>query len=219
MWRNDIERLGIEPGDAGAPYDRKAATYDWLVRRRLYNRLLWATDPRDYEAFATDALAWGDGPVLDVAVGSAASTAVPHARSGRETVLLDRSSAMLERARDRIAAAIDPAAPPPIRFIQADALTIPLPPHGFETVLCMGFVHLLDDPRALLDGLRAQARPGGRIHVTSLVAERPIGRRYLNGLHRAGEVATPRTAAELERALGVPVDDVRGSMAYLRVDV
>lgn len=219
MWRSEIEPIGIDPEDAGAPYDRTAALYDWLVRRRAYNRLLWGTDPRDYEAFAATALSERRGPVLDVAVGSAAATASLHARSGRETVLLDRSREMLERARDRIAAELDPQDDPPIRLVQADALAMPLPPRGFDTVLCMGFVHLLAEPRALLDALRGQVRSGGRIHLTSLVAETPVGRRYLGMLHRAGEVAVPRRAAELEAALGVSVDRVRGSMAYLTLDV
>ena len=150
--------------------------------------------------------------LLDVAAGSAAATAGLHAASGRPTVLVDRSIAMLERAGERIG---DEA--PHVRLLQADALALPLD-GGFTTVLCMGFLHIVEDPRALLDALLAQAAPGGKVHATSLVAETAIGRRYLNVLHRAGEVAAPRTADELRAALGGVDLEVRGSMAYLTLE-
>lgn len=206
MWRIDSAL-----DEAGAPYDRKAAGYDRLVRSRTYNRLLWKTSPDDYEAFAAAAIAEDDGPLLDVGAGSAAATAHLHAASGRPTVLVDTSRAMLERAGERIG---DDA--PHVSLLQADALALPLE-GGFTTVLCMGLLHLFDDPAALVDALCAQAVPGGTVHVSALVAETAIGRRYLRVLHRAGEVAAPRTAAELSAALGGIELDARGSMAYASI--
>lgn len=214
MWRSEIEVLGLGPEDAGAPYDRKAAVYDRLVRSRAYNRLLWGASPRDYEAFAARALADGSGPLLDVAGGSAAATASLYAAAERDVVLVDRSRAMLERAGERIAGAAPAGRAPRVRLVQADALTLPLPPHSFETVLCMGFFHIVDRPADLLGALLGQLRPGGRVYFTSLVAERTVGRRYLAALHRAGEVAAPRTAAALATALGGIELEVRGCMAY-----
>ena len=213
MWR-----IESALDDTGAPYDRKAAGYDRLVRSRTYNRLVWATSPDDYTQFAAAAIAEDDGSLLDVGAGSAAATAELHAESGRPTVLADRSIAMLERAAERIAAcANDPTDDPDrIRMVQADALDLPLD-GGFTTVLCMGLVHILDDPRALLDALLAQAAPGGVVHLSSLVAETGVGSRYLRVLHRAGEVAPPRTAAELSEMLGGIALDVRGSMAYASI--
>ncbi|MBJ7331118.1 MAG: class I SAM-dependent methyltransferase [Solirubrobacteraceae bacterium] len=206
MWR-----IESALDDAGAPYDRKAAGYDRLVRSRTYNRLVWGTTPDDYEAFAAAAIAEDDGPLLDVAAGSAAATAELHARSGRPTVLVDRSIAMLERAAERIG---DDGAR--VRLLQADALDLPLD-GGFTTVLCMGFLHIVENPRALLDALLAQTAPGGAVHASSLVAETAVGRRYLGVLHRAGEVAAPRTVDELAALLGGVQLDVRGSMAYLTI--
>lgn len=219
MWRSEVERLGLEAGDEGAPYDRRAAVYDRLVRSRVYNRLFCGASPRDYEAFAAQALADGTGPLLDVAGGSAAATAGLYAAANREVVLLDRSRGMLERAGQRIAALAGEEGQPPVRLVQADALAIPLPPHGFDTVLCMGFVHLVERPAELLEVLRRQSRPGGRIYLSSLVAERAVGARYLRALHRAGEIAQPRTAAELASALGGVDVRVGGSMAYVVIDV
>lgn len=206
MWR-----IETALDDAGSPYDRRAAAYDRLVRSRTYNRLLWGTRPDDYEAFAAAAIAEDDGPLLDVGAGSAAATAPPHAASGRATTLVDSSVGMLERAAERIG---DDTGH--VRYLQADALAMPLD-GGFTTVMCMGCLHLFEDPKALLDALLAQAAPGGAVHVTALVAETAVGRRYLGVLHRAGEVATPRTADELAAALGGVDLDVRGSMAYASI--
>lgn len=206
MWR-----IETALDDAGSPYDRRAAVYDRLVRSRTYNRLLWGASPSDYEDFAAAAIAEDDGPLLDVGAGSAAATAHLHAASQRPTVLADTSVAMLERAGDRIGEGA-----PHVRLLQADALDLPLD-GGFTTVLCMGLLHLFDEPRALLDALLAQAAPGGAVHLTALVAETAVGRRYLGVLHRAGEVAAPRTAEELSEALGGIALDVRGSMAYASI--
>ncbi len=129
------------------------------MRSRTYNRIAWSTAPADYAAFAAAAIASGDGPLLEVAAGSAAATAELHAGSPRPTVLVD------------------------------------LP--------------------ALVAGLRSQLVPDGQLHLAGLVAETRRGRRYLEVLHRAGEVAAPRTAEQLHVALGRPTDfRTTGCMAY-----
>ena len=106
-YRFSMWRIKSELEDAGAPYDRRAAVYDRLVRSRTYNRLAWSTTPYEYAQFAAEAIASADGPLLEAAAGSAAATAELHARSPRPTVLVDLSQAMLERAAHRIAAARD----------------------------------------------------------------------------------------------------------------
>ena len=196
-------------------YDRRAATYDAMVSSRLYNRLAWGTDPADYAAFAREAVESGEGPLLDVAAGTATATAGAYLASARPVVLTDRSKGMLELAARRLT--VDGRLRPGTRFVQADAFALPFPPGGFETVLCLGFLHLVDDIVPFVDGLRAQLRPGGRLFVSSLVAATPGGTRYIRLLHRLGEMATPRTADELADLFGVPVRR-RGSMAYLELD-
>jgi SAM-dependent methyltransferase len=209
MWR-----ITSELQDAGAPYDRRAAVYDRLVRSRAYNRLAWSCGPGDYAGFAAAALAARRGPVLEAAAGSAAATAALHRRSGRPTVLVDLSRAMLERAAARLAAD-GGAVPARIQLVQADLTALPFPAGGFPTVLALGAVHLFDDVATLVAPLRAQLAPGGALHVSGLVAETGRGRRYLELLHRAGEVAAPRTAEELHAALGRPAAfGVTGCMAF-----
>ena len=213
MWR-----IESQLDDAGAPYDRRAATYDRLVRSRLYNRLAWSAAPDDYEAFAATAFEAADGALLEAAAGSAAATATLHATAARPTVLVDLSRGMLVRAARAIVAARTPPDdewPAHIRLVHADVLALPFAPHGFTTVLGLGITHLFADLPALVGALRCQLAPQGRLYLTGLVAETRRGRRYLQALHRAGEVAAPQTADQLHAALGCP-DDFRtaGCMAY-----
>lgn len=218
MWRieADLDR-------PGAPYDRRAVVYDRLVRSRLYNRLAWSTSPEDDAQFAAAAIASADGPLLEVAAGSAAATAGLHAHSRRPTVLVDLSRAMLERAARHITAASDDdeqEVPPHIRLVQADLLALSFPSHGFTTILGLGLTHLFDDLPGLVTALRGQLAPGGQLHLAGLVAETRRGRRYLQVLHRAGEVAEPTTAQQLHVLLGEPAAfRTTGCMAYATLSV
>ncbi len=211
MWR-----IESDLDDAGAPYDRRAAVYDRLVRSRAYNRLAWSTNPRDYTAFAAAAFASDHGPLLEVAAGTAAASADLHARVGRPTVLVDRSRAMLDRAARRIEAAGHGSEfPSGVRLVQGDLLNLRIPSHGFTTVMGLGLTHLLDDLPGAVATLRTQLTPDGRLYLAGLVAETRRGRLYLNALHRAGEVTKPLTAEGLWAALGRPAEFCStGCMAY-----
>ncbi len=210
MWR-----IELELDDVGAPYDRRAAIYDRLVRSPMYNQIAWSSTPDDYAGFVA---ASAGGPLLEAAAGSAAATANLHASSPRPTVLVDLSRAMLERAARRIAAASDDGAgkhPAHIRLVQADLLALPFSAHEFTTILGLGLTHLFDDLVTLVDALRAQLTSNGQLFLAGLVAETRRGRRYLQVLHRAGEVCAPRTAEELHVALGGPAKfHTTGCMAY-----
>lgn len=211
IWRIEAHLDGV-----GAPYDRRAVVYDRLVRSRLYNRTAWSAAPADYARFAAAAFASSNGPLLEAAVGSAAATAELHASSHRPTVLVDLSRSMLERAARRITAADDARElPAHIRLVQADLSELPFPPHGFTTILGLGLTHLFDDAPGLVDKLRSQLAPHGRLYLAGLVAETRRAQWYLEMLHRAGEVAIPRTSEELYVQLGRPAEfATTGCMAY-----
>lgn len=206
-----IEGSGPSQGEA---YDGRAAAYDRLVASRLYNRLAWGTDPKDYERFAQAAVASASGSLLEVAAGTAVASAGAYRASDRGVVLTDRSRDMLARAAQRLATA--GRVRPGVRFVQADAFDLPFEPGSFDTVLCLGFLHLVDDPVDLVDQLHRQLRPGGRLFCSSLVMATRVGSGYLSFLHRAGEVAAPRTADGLADLLGVAVRR-SGSMAYFEI--
>lgn len=207
--------IETQPGlDQGARYDGRAAGYDWLIGRELYNRLAWSASPRDYAAFAQRAVDSASGPLLDVAAGTATATAGAYRDSDRPVVVTDRSRDMLAQAARRIAAGH--RVRPGVRFVQADAFDLPFAAGSFDTVVCLGFLHLVDDPAGFLDRLRTYLQPGGRLFCSSLVAATARGTRYLNLLHRAGEIAPPRTADELASVTG-KLWQRRGSMAYLEL--
>lgn len=181
--------------------------------------MAWSTTPADYTRFAAAAFASSNGKLLEAAAGSAAATAGLHATSHRPTVLVDLSRPMLERAAGHIAAARDEGdaseLPARIRLVQADLSELPFPPHGFTTVLGLGLTHLFDHVPALVGQLRAQLTSDGQLYLAGLVAETRRGRWYLRTLHRAGEVAVPRTGEELYVELGRPADfATTGCMAY-----
>jgi SAM-dependent methyltransferase len=199
---------------AGSPYDGHAELYDRLIASRLYNHLAWAADPADYEDFARTAVASASGPLLEVAAGTAIASAPAYRDSSRPVAITDRSRDMLTRAAQRIADGNSPR--PGIRFTQADVFDLPFEPARFDTVLCLGFLHLVDDPIHLVRRLRHQLRPDGRLFLSSLVADTRVGTAYLDLLHRAGQVAVPRTADGLAQLFGTTVRS-RGCMAYLEL--
>jgi SAM-dependent methyltransferase len=209
-------------GDApGQRYDRRARVYDALVGSPAYNRLAWGSAPRSYSAFAERAVRSGDGPFLDAGCGSLLFTADAYARARRPLLLVDQSIAMLRLARARLRKA---RAPVPDHFVllQADLRRLPFRDGSFPTVLCMGILHLFDDPGGVAGDLARVAPAGGQLFLSSLVAETWRGTRYLNILHAAGEVARPKTLKrlleELEGAgaLAPPIEAAsEGCMSFI----
>ena len=207
-------RSALAAEEEGAPYDRHARVYDRLIGSPLYNRVVWGTKPEAYAAFANEALASGDGPYLDAGCGTAVFTADAYRAASRPLVLSDLSLGMLERAGQRVAGA-------PAALLQADLHDLPFAPGRFETVACFAMLHVLDDPWPALAALKPHLAPGGRLFASMLVTDRPVGRRYLSVIRRAGEVGPPQSSADLaEAARSIYGDGARverdGSMAYLR---
>ena len=205
----------LSEDEQAAHYDRRAAMYDRLIGSTLYNRIIWGASPRDYAAFAAEALASDDGPVLEVGCGTAVFTHSVYGDAAREVVLVDRSLAMLERARPRLEGT-------GATLLQAELLDLPFTPGHFGTVCCFAVLHVLDDPWTALSAIREQLAPDGRLFCSMLVRDRGgISRPYMAGLRRRGELGEPRTEAELATAarelFGSSAEVERtGSMAWLR---
>jgi ubiquinone/menaquinone biosynthesis C-methylase UbiE len=206
----------------GAPYDTRAAAYDRIVGSELNNRLMWGTSTTSYRAFADRALADGGGVLLDAGAGSAVFTAEAYVHAARPVILVDRSLGMLDAARDRIATKAGGTVPNHVTLLQADVTALPLRPNAIKTVLSMGMLHLFEDPVGYVEELLPLLTSDGTLFATSLVAERTIGGQYLRLLHRAGEVAPPRTYEALQRSLTAELNGTvkmerEGSMAFLAV--
>lgn len=211
-------------GGVGQRYDRRAAAYDRVVGSRLYNRLLWGSSPSAYASFAAQAVRSGRGPMLDAGCGSLVFTAGIYPGADRPLVLMDQSLGMLEAARDRLRA-VGGVFPADTVLLQADLWDMPFMAECFSSVLSMGMLHLFEDVEGVVSRLARVVTPDGALFLSSLVSQTWVGRRYLAALHRAGEVAAPRTEQQLLTTLhraapgqsGRIESRVEGSMAFLQV--
>lgn len=209
--------------DASQPhhYDRRAAIYDWLVGSRLYNTIMWGSEPRDYVAFARQAVESShDGKFLDAGCGSMLFTASTYLETDRQIVAFDQSLAMLRRARRRLLEAAG-RVPQNIILLQADLNDLPFRPASFRTVLCLNVLHQFAAATALLQNLERLLADEGHLFLTSLISnDRFIGDRYLSALYRMREFVPPRTRSELRRILNEALQrevtyTEKGNMAFL----
>jgi SAM-dependent methyltransferase len=106
--------------------------------------------------------------VVDVG-GGAGNQSVPLARTGYEVTIVDPSTAMLERAEQRLAGE-DRQVAARVRLLEASGEDAPdvLAGARFDAVLCHGVLMYLDDPEPLVEALCRLAAPGG---VVSIVAK------------------------------------------------
>lgn len=191
----------LPDGTSTGSYDGRAHLYDAIVGSRLYNRLLWGARTDSYRAFARRALADGSGPVLDAGSGSAVFTAEAYADVNRPVVLVDRSLGMLNTAQGRISKPEEGELSTRRAFVQADLFDLPFRSGTFSDVLSMGMLHLFEAPTELVRVLLDTVASGGRLYLTSLVTDRAVGQQYLTLLHRTGEVAPPRSFAEVRATI------------------
>ena len=208
----------LPPATRTTRYDRRAGLYDRLVPNRAYSRLAWGTDPHDYLAFADEAVGDSDGPLLDVAGGTAVFTDAAYLAASRTVVVTDLSLGMLRRARARLGEASH------VVLVQADAADPPFAPGAFATVACMNALHVFADPRSVVRTMCRVAGAGGRLFLSGLVTGRPLSTAYLMALARAGEAGPPRSAGELEALVSEAAPGhvrarQKGSMLYVVVDL
>ncbi|MFL4476516.1 hypothetical protein ACIPVK_21175 [Paeniglutamicibacter sp. MACA_103] len=202
-------------------YARWAKAYDAMIGSRLYNKVFWGTDPRQYSMFAARAIGSGQGPLLEVAAGTAQATATLHVASARETTLVDMSAAMLELAGESIASAAGGRLPERITLECRDMLA-PAGHRRYETILGLGLLHLVPDVAATVDALGRQLEEHGKMYLASLVKGSARSNACLALLKAHGDIARIRTASELfdeVRAGGLgPVTLARrGAMAYVEI--
>jgi SAM-dependent methyltransferase len=98
------------------------------------------------------------GTILDVGCGAGAF-ACSLADRAEHVDAIDRSPAMIERARQRV--------PANVRLITADVLTEPLPEGRYDAVVSITALHHMPLPEAL-PRLAAGLRPGGVLAVVAL---------------------------------------------------
>ncbi|HXE79396.1 MAG TPA: class I SAM-dependent methyltransferase [Vicinamibacterales bacterium] len=149
-------REGWEGWDDYAPF------YDWENARTMGRR-----DVAFWRRLARES----GGPVLELGCGTG-RIAVPVARSGVPVIGVDRSAAMLERARQRARRA---RVGRHLSFVRADIRALPFARPGRFTLVMApyGILQSLLAPRdlaAVLAGAREVLKPGGALAI-DLVAE------------------------------------------------
>lgn len=176
-------REGSAPGENTGciGWDEYAAFYDWenaqTVQRRdvpFWNRLA----------------AVAAGPVLELGTGTG-RVALPIARSGTPLVGIDRSEAMLARARTKTSRT---ASVGRLQLVRGDIRHLPFPAHYFSLVMApYGILQSLvreRDLAATLNSVARVLRPDGRFGV-DLVPDLPSwseyrGRKTLCGIMDGG---------------------------------
>jgi SAM-dependent methyltransferase len=143
--------------------------------------------------------------VLDVG-GGAAHQSLPLARLGYDVTVLDPSSAMLAKARQRLDGEPDEVRRR-VRLVEAPGEEAEVATGGaqFTAVLCHGVLMYLERPEPLVSALCRCTQPGGILSVVALnartLAVRPaIDRRWADAL----------SAFDATREMGVLGMDTRG---------
>ena len=222
-----LTRLGhvwsaLSASEGAASYDRKAAMYDAIVGRSLYQRVFWGTSAAAYGRFAGLALEdAGGGRFAEVGCGSLLFTHRLHRERGDpSTVLVDRSLSMLQRAARRLRLDATSAARLPA-LLHADAARAPLRAGVLRSILCLNLLHVPCDAIAIAREFGRLLEPGrGRLFVSCLVRTGRWADAYMRILVRAGELRKPWTVAELERAVAadwgtIESARVAGSMCFM----
>lgn len=202
-------------------YDKRAGIYDLVVGTRLYNAAVWGCSPRDYVAFAREAItSQSEGEFLDAGCGSLLFTAQVYIESKRQIIAFDQSLSMLRRARKRLIN-LAGSLPEHILLLQADLKDLPFRPDSFRTVLCLNVLHQFKDAATLILNFKRLLNVGGHLYLTSLVTNgRFIGDNYLNALHAAGEFVRPRSETAIKKICGSALGQevicwTKGNMAFV----
>jgi len=187
-------------------FDRRAADWDTqMPLERILPALHAGLEELDLRP---------DERVLDLGCGTGVLTGVLLERLGPRAAIeaVDLAPAMLERARAK-------HSDRRVRFHQAEASCVPLPPGSVDRVLCYAAWPHFEDPDGVAHELHRLLRPGGALHVWHL-----DGRATIDRIHReaGGPVGrhrlepAERLAALLTRA-GFTVTECRDESDGYRV--
>jgi len=185
-------------------WDDYARFYDWENAQTVRRRDV---------AFWRRLAAVAAGPILELGCGTG-RIALPIAKDGIAVTGIDRSEAMLARARRRIARArVSRTA----RLVRGDIRTLPFPDRRFALVMApYGILQSLVRERDLTAALASVHRvlaPGGRFGI-DLVPDLPAWSEYqrkktLSGTMGAGTRVSLVESVRQDRARGVTVFDQR----------
>ena len=104
-------------------------------------------------------------------------------------------------------------------FLHADALQLPFAAKTFNTIISFNLLHVLDDLRSILNGIKNVSAVDGHIYFTTLVLGNRLADKYLKIWENAGELVS-RSVGQLHdifAELSMPMThEIRGNMAFIR---
>jgi len=143
-----------------------------------------------------------------------------YAEANNECVILfDRSIGMLKKGRARLRKLCG-RVPKNIVFLHGDVFDLPFKEAVFDTVASFGLLHIFEEKVGLLAELERSKKASGKMFFSMLVGNSIPGRKYLELLRKAGEVAECHSSESLaELLLRSPFDyklETIGNMAFGR---
>ncbi len=228
LLSGDVSLRSIEPhiysliqdSDSTNFFDKMAHFYDVVICNPLYNRLMWGYSTKNYGPLTHDALTSSrEGWILDAGCGSLAFSAETYMKySERPIVFLDHSLELLRIAKARLVK-LNGNVPANMVFLQGDALHLPFKPKCFNTMISLNLLHVLNDVKKVLLGLRKALAEKGTMSFTTLVKNNRRADKYLEMMLKKTSGVAPRDMGQLNAVfdeLGMPIKyNITGNMAFI----
>jgi SAM-dependent methyltransferase len=201
----DLQAPGAAPVAADDP--AAASFYSSAgLHVAIYDAMAAAVPGGDDIAFYRSLADETRGPILELGCGTG-RVVLRLAEAGFDVVGLDRSPAMLERARERLAA-LEPEVASRVRFVEGDLATT-VAGHGFGLAFAAFRVFMMildpDAQLAALQTIRGQLRPGGLVAIDifdpryDLVAPAATGDPIDRGTYLHADTGKPVRVTVLDR--------------------
>ncbi|GBE00488.1 ubiquinone/menaquinone biosynthesis methyltransferase [bacterium BMS3Abin07] len=209
--------------EVGNSYDNKFGTFhDLIACNPIYNRLIWGYSTAEFSKFTNKALTSStNGNILDIGCGSLAFTAKTYdSYDKRPVILLDQSLKLLRMAKSRMAK-LHGHVPKNIIFLHADAQQLPFKSESFTTVISLNLLHVLDDIKKILIGIKDVSSAKANFYFTTLITGNRLADKYMKVWVGAGELVA-RNIEELQtifNGFDMPITyEINGNMAFIHCE-
>ena len=202
----------------GSAYDNKAKMYEKLVGSKLYNKLFWGTQPKDYTNFAKEAILNSTGTSLDIGCGGLIQTFDVYANSNQNYILLDHSIEMLRIAKNRLTNHCG-RIPKNINLLQADAFQLPFENASFDNIVSFGMIHCFENKSDFVNETLRVLKPKGIFYFSTMTSDRLISKYYMNILRKQKEFGEPLSSQQILSLFTAKVSNIkhykRGNMLFI----
>ncbi len=202
-------------------FDVNMRFYDWLLRFKAYNSVIWGVTKDDTIKFLEELLGEKIDLLLDLGCGPMTYTYGLYKGIEQGVVVgVDISLSALRIARSRVYGSN--LRREAVYFLQADIFDLPFEYGSADVVNVLGMLHLFESLDYLLANVYRVLREGGVGYFSVLVSDRYISKVAIDFLHFLGHLYKPRKAdfylEKLEDAgLAIQKYELRGGMLFVKV--